>query len=218
MSIESKEIFIPGPCGRIQAKYYKNNLPEAPVALVLQPHPQYGGTMNNRIVYETYNCFFKNKFSVIRINFRGVEKSDGVFDNGQGELSDAAAALDWIEKENSGYNQCWVSGFSFGALICMQLIMRRPEVNKFIAISPQPNVYDFTFLAPCPISGLIIYGKNDELVQVDSIINLKKRLSMQKNINVKFESIPNANHFFKDKEKELGNSIGEYIKDKVTII
>ena len=218
MSIESKEIFIPGPCGRIQAKYYKNNLPEAPVALVLQPHPQYGGTMNNRIVYETYNCFYKNKFSVIRINFRGVGKSDGVFDNGQGELSDAAAALDWIEKENPGYNQCWVSGFSFGALICMQLIMRRPEVNKFIAISPQPNVYDFTFLAPCPISGLIIYGKNDELVQVDSIINLKKRLNMQKNINVKFESIPNANHFFKDKEKELGNSIGEYIKDKVTII
>ena len=218
MSIESKEIFIPGPCGRIQAKYYKNNLPEAPVALVLQPHPQYGGTMNNRIVCETYNRFYKNKFSVIRINFRGVGKSDGVFDNGQGELSDAAAALDWIEKENPGYNQCWVSGFSFGALICMQLIMRRPEVNKFIAISPQPNVYDFTFLAPCPISGLIIYGKNDELVQVDSIINLKKRLNMQKNINVKFESIPNANHFFKDKEKELGNSIGEYIKDKVTII
>ena len=218
MSIESKEIFIPGPCGRIQAKYYKNNLPEAPVALVLQPHPQYGGTMNNRIVYETYNCFYKNKFSVIRINFRGVEKSDGVFDNGQGELSDAAAALDWIEKENPGYNQCWVSGFSFGALICMQLIMRRPEVNKFIAISPQPNVYDFTFLAPCPISGLIIYGKNDELVQVDSIINLKKRLNMQKNINVKFDSIPNANHFFKDKEKELGYSIREYIRDKITII
>ncbi len=218
MSIESKEIFIPGPCGRIQAKYYKNNLPEAPVALVLQPHPQYGGTMNNRIVYETYNCFYKNKFSVIRINFRGVGKSDGIFDNGQGELSDAAAALDWIEKENPGYNQCCVSGFSFGALICMQLIMRRPEVNKFIAISPQPNVYDFTFLAPCPISGLIIYGKNDELVQVDSIINLKKRLNMQKNINVKFDSIPNANHFFKDKEKTLGNSIGEYIKDKVTII
>ena len=218
MSIESREIFIPGPCGRIQAKYYKNNLPEAPVALVLQPHPQYGGTMNNRIVYETYNSFLKNKFSVIRINFRGVEKSDGVFDNGQGELSDAAAALDWIEKENPGYSQCWVSGFSFGALICMQLIMRRPEVNKFIAISPQPNVYDFTFLAPCPISGLIIYGKNDELVQVDSILNLKKRLNMQKNISVKFDSIPNANHFYKGKEKELANSIKEYIKDKITVI
>ena len=214
----NKEIFIPGPSGRIQAKYFKSKQQGAPVALVLQPHPQYGGTMNNRIVSETHNCFYKNNFSVMRINFRGVGKSDGVFDNGQGELSDAAAALDWIEKENPGYSQCWVSGFSFGALICMQLIMRRPEVNKFIAISPQPNVYDFSFLAPCPISGLIIYGKNDELVQVDSILNLKKRLNMQKNIIVKFDSIPNANHFYKGKEKELTNSIKEYIKDKITVI
>ena len=218
MPIENKEIFIPGPSGRIQGKYFKSKQQAAPVALILHPHPQYGGTMNNRVVYETYNCFYKNNFSVIRINFRGVDKSDGVFDNGQGELSDAAAALDWIEKENPGYSQCWVSGFSFGALICMQLIMRRPEVNKFVTISPQPNLYDFTFLSPCPISGIMIYGKNDELVQVDSILNLKKRLSMQKNIDVKFESINNANHFYKNKEKDLSSVIDNYIKDKVTII
>jgi len=218
MKIENKEIFIPGPSGRIQARYFKNNQPGAPIALVLHPHSQYGGTMNNRIVYETYNCFYKNNFSVIRINFRGVDKSDGMFDNGQGELSDAAAALDWIERENPGFGQCWVSGFSFGALICMQLIMRRPEVNKFITISPQPNLYDFTFLSPCPISGLILYGKNDELVKVDSILSMKKRLSLQKNINVKFDPIANANHFFKNTEKELSNSIDRYIKDKVTII
>jgi len=218
MTVENKEIFIPGPSGRIQAKYYKSKQKGASIALVLQPHPQYGGTMNNRIVYETYNCFYKNNFSVIRINFRGVEKSDGIFDNGQGELSDAAAALDWIEKENPGYSQCWVSGFSFGALICMQLIMRRPEVNKFITISPQPNLYDFTFLSPCPISGIMILGKNDELVQADSITNLKKRLSLQKNIDVKFEAIANANHFFKKKEKELADVIDHYIKDKVTIV
>ena len=218
MKIEKKEIFIPGPSGRIQAKYFKNNQQGSPVALILHPHPQYGGTMNNRIVYEMYNCFYRNKFSVIRINFRGVEKSDGEFDNGQGELSDAAAALDWIEKENPGYNQCWVSGFSFGALICMQLIMRRPEVNKFIAVSPQPNVFDFTFLAPCPISGLIVSGKNDELVQEESLLNLKKRLSNQKNIEVKFDTISNANHFYKNKEQELSKSIDGYIKEKVTII
>ena len=214
----NKEIFIPGPCGRIQAKYYKNKKQGAPVALVLQPHPQYGGTMNNRIVYEIFNSFYKNGFSVIRINFRGVEKSDGVFDNGQGELSDAAAALDWIEKENPDYSQCWVSGFSFGALICMQLIMRRPEVNKFIAVSPQPNVYDFTFLAPCPISGLVLYGKNDELVPEDSITNLKKKLNIQKNIEVIFNSVNNANHFYKNKEKELSAFIENYLKDKVAIL
>ena len=218
MSTVNKEIFIPGPSGRIQAKYSKNKQHGAPVALVLQPHPQYGGTMNNRVVYETYNCFYKNNFSVIRINFRGVDKSDGTFDNGQGELSDAAAALDWIERENPGYSQCWVSGFSFGALICMQLIMRRPEVNKFITISPQPNLYDFTFLSPCPISGIIIFGKNDELVQTESVLNLKKRLSMQKNIDVLFESIGNANHFYKNKEKELSALVDKYIKDKVTIV
>ena len=156
-------------------------------------------------------------FSVIRINFRGVEKSDGVFDNGQGELSDAAAALDWIERENPDYGQCWISGFSFGSLICMQLIMRRPEVNKFVAISPQPNVYDFTFLAPCPISGLMIYGKNDELVSEDSLLNLKKRLSFQKNIDVKFNSIPNANHFYKNKEKELSSIMEKYLKENITV-
>jgi len=218
MKSGSKEIFIPGPSGRIQAKYIKNKQQGSPIALVLQPHPQYGGTMNNRIVYEAYNCFYKNGFSVIRINFRGVEKSDGIFDNGQGELSDAAAALDWLEKENPGYSQCWVAGFSFGSLICMQLIMRRPEVNKFIAISPQPNVYDFTFLAPCPISGLVTYGKNDELVPEDSILNLKKRLSSQKNIEVKFDSISNANHFYKKKEKELSECIDRYLKDKISIL
>jgi len=218
MKSGSKEIFIPGPSGRIQAKYIKNKQQGSPIALVLQPHPQYGGTMNNRIVYEAYNCFYKNEFSVIRINFRGVEKSDGIFDNGQGELSDAAASLDWLEKENPGYSQCWVAGFSFGSLICMQLIMRRPEVNKFIAISPQPNVYDFTFLAPCPISGLVTYGKSDELVPEDSILNLKKRLSSQKNIEVKFDSISNANHFYKKKEKELSECIDRYLKDKISIL
>jgi len=218
MKNKIKEIFIPGPCGRIQAKYSKNENKGAPVALVLQPHPQYGGTMNNKITYETYNSFYKMGFSVIRINFRGVEKSDGVFDNGQGELSDAAAALDWIEKENPDYSQCWISGFSFGSLICMQLIMRRPEVNKFIAISPQPNVYDFTFLAPCPISGLIIHGENDELVPEDSLLNLKERLSSQKNIEVKFNSMVGANHFYNNKEKELASTIENYLKEKITIL
>ena len=217
MQNENKEIFIPGPCGRIQAKYIKNKKVGSPVALVLQPHPQYGGTMNNRIVYETYNCLYKNGFSVIRINFRGVEKSDGEFDNGQGELSDAAAALDWIERENPDFSQCWVSGFSFGSLICMQLIMRRPEVNRFISISPQPNVYDFSFLAPCPASGLMVYGKNDELVSEESILMLKKRLDMQKNIDVKFDLIEGANHFYKNKEKDLVNSLQNYLKENTPV-
>jgi len=217
MKINTTEIFIPGSVGRIQGKFYKSKKKDAQIALVLQPHPEYGGTMNNKIVYETFNVFVNNDFSVLRINFRGVGKSDGTFDNGQGELSDAAAALDWLEKESIDYSQCWISGFSFGSLICMQLLMRRPEINRFIAISPQPNVYDFSFLAPCPSSGLVAYGENDELVSKDYTLALKKRLEQQKGINVKFTKVENANHFFKNKEKELKEILDNYIKDEISI-
>jgi len=212
------EVFIPGPAGRLEAKYFKNQKQKSPIAIILQPHPQYGGTMNNRIVVEVFNSFIENGFSALRLNFRGVGKSEGTFDNGQGELSDAAAALDWIERENQDFSQCWVSGFSFGSLICMQLIMRRPEVTKFISVSPQPNVYDFTFLAPCPISGQIISGEKDELVSKESLNDLRIRLENQKGIEVKFNEIKNSNHFFKNKENDLKKTINNYIKEKTEIM
>ena len=217
MKPKSLEIFIPGPAGRLEAKYYKNPKFGAPVAIVLHPHPQYGGTMNNRIVHLMYNIFLENGFSVIKVNFRGVGKSDGIFDNGQGELSDAAAALDWVERQNLDYSQCWVSGFSFGSLICMQLIMRRPEVNNFIAVSPQPNVYDFSFLAPCPTSGLMGYGKKDELVPFEYIKDLDKRLSSQKGIKVDFQIVQDANHFFSKNENELVKILDNYIKKETAL-
>ena len=218
MKPKSTEIFIPGTVGRLECKYYKNPKFGSPIAVVLQPHPQYGGSMNNKVVQIIYNTFLKNGFSVLRINFRGVGKSDGIFDNGQGELSDAAAALDWIERENLDYSQCWVSGFSFGALICMQLIMRRPEVNNFLIVSPQPNVYDFSFLAPCPTSGQVIYGDKDELVDKESTNELHNRLKNQKGISVLFSKISEANHFFKNKEEELNIEIQKYIKEKTALI
>ena len=212
MKPKSLEIFIPGPAGRLEAKYYKNPKFGSPVAIVLHPHPQYGGTMNNRIVQLMYNIFLENGFSVIKVNFRGVGKSDGEFDNGQGELADAAAALDWIERENFDNSQCWVAGFSFGSLISMQLLMRRPEINRFISISPQPNVYDFSFLSPCPTSGLMVYGKKDELVPIEHINELNKRLSSQKGIKVNFESVPDANHFFTKSEASLRKVLEKYIQ------
>ena len=94
----------------------------------------------------------------------------------------------------------------------MQLLMRRPEINRFIAISPQPNVYDFSFLSPCPTSGLMIYGKKDELVPVEHISDLNKRLSDQKGIKVDFQAINDANHFFSKTEDVLIKSLDKYIK------
>jgi alpha/beta superfamily hydrolase len=94
----------------------------------------------------------------------------------------------------------------------MQLLMRRPEINRFIAISPQPNVYDFSFLSPCPTSGLMIYGKKDELVPLEHITDLDKRLSSQKGIKVDFQAINDANHFFTKTEDVLVKSLDKYIK------
>ena len=81
-SVDNKiaEIFIPGPAGRLEAKYYKSKKNTSPIALVLHPHPQYGGTMNNKVVVDIFQTFVDNHFSVCRVNFRGVGKSDGEFD------------------------------------------------------------------------------------------------------------------------------------------
>ena len=216
--MESKisEVFIPDPQVDLRRNILKVKN-TSPIALVLHPHPQYGGTMNNKVVVDTFNTFMENNFSVCRVNFRGVGKSDGEFDNGQGELADAAAALDWIERENFDNSQCWISGFSFGSLIAMQLLMRRPEINRFIAISPQPNVYDFSFLSPCPTSGIIIYGKNDELVPIENLNELNKRLSAQKGINVDFQSVSNANHFFSKADIDLIKILNKYIKKETAL-
>jgi len=99
----------------------------------------------------------------------------------------------------------------------MQLLMRRPEINRFISISPQPNVYDFTFLSPCPTSGLMVYGKKDELVPLEHITELNKRLSDQKGINVEFQSVPEANHFFSKNENALVKVLDKYIKKETAL-
>ena len=96
--------------------------------------------------------------------------------------------------------------------------MRRPEVNNFIAVSPQPNVYDFSFLAPCPTSGQVVYSDNDELVSKESIAELDGRIKNQKGVEVIFSKIKNSNHFFKDKEKELRIEIEKYLKEKTALI
>ena len=96
--------------------------------------------------------------------------------------------------------------------------MRRPEVNNFIAVSPQPNVYDFSFLAPCPTSGQVIFSENDELVSKESIVELDNRIKNQKGVEVNFSQIKDCNHFFKNKEKELSLEIEKYLKEKTALI
>ena len=212
MSNLVKEIVFTGPDGKLVGKYKKGQSLNPPVALLLHPHPLYGGTMNNPIVMELFHIFDSFGFSTFRFNFRGVGKSEGKFDNGLGELSDSAAGLDWVQRQNPNTNQCWVAGFSFGALLSMQLLMRRPEIRRFISISPQPNLYDFNFLAPCPASGIIIQGKKDDLVPIEDTDRLAQKLQSQKSITVDYEEISGANHFYDNEIHKLNKTITSYIE------
>ncbi len=206
------DVIINGPEGRLEGRYHHSRVPNAPVALVLHPHPLQGGTMHNRVVYNLHQVYARHGFSVLRFNFRGVGRSQGAFDRGEGELSDAASALDWLQTYNQNARACWIAGFSFGALIGMQLLMRRPELTRFVSIAPPANQHDFSFLAPCPASGMIIQGDRDEQVPESQVAKLVDKLSRERNIVVDYHIIPGANHYYNEHLEPLIRLMDAYIK------
>jgi len=205
------EVIFNGPDGRLEGRYHQSKRPNAPLALLLHPHPQYGGTMNNKVVFTLYQNFARRGVSSLRFNFRGVGRSQGQFDNGQGELSDAASALDWMQSRNPNTNTCWIAGFSFGAWVAMQLMMRRPEISGFISIAPPASQHDFSFLAPCPASGMIIHGDKDEVVPQSSVDKLAQKLQKQKNIKIDYRIIEGSDHFFMDHLESLNEHVNDYL-------
>jgi hypothetical protein len=209
------EVIFNGPVGRLEGRYHHHPAPNAPVALILHPHPQFGGTMNNPIVYRLYYGFAARGFSVVRFNFRGVGRSQGMFDSGLGELSDAATALDWAQSFNPDARACWIAGISFGAWISMQLLMRRPEIEGFISVAPPANLYDFTFLAPCPSSGLMVNGDMDTVAPNHEVVKLVERLKTQRGIVIDHEVVPGANHFFESHIDELMAVIDAYLDKRL---
>ncbi len=208
------EVNISGPSGRLEGRFHPQKSEDAPVAIILHPHPQYGGTMNNKVVYNLHYCFFNLGFTCLRFNFRGVGKSEGEFDDGLGELADAASALDFLQANTPNSTACWVIGFSFGSWIGMQLLMRRPEISGFISVSPPANSYDFSFLAPCPSSGLIINGSLDRLVPPSDIKSLSDKLKTQKGIKVLHKEIEGADHFFTNFEGEMITAVNDYLSTR----
>ena len=205
------EVMFNGPAGRLEGRFSPARESSAPLALILHMHPKFGGTMNSRLIHRLYYMFVRRGFATLRFNFRGVGRSSGEFDHGQGELADAAAALDWMQSQRSQARACWVAGFSFGAWISMQLLMRRPEIKGFLSIAPPANVHDFSFLAPCPSSGLIIHGSADKVALPAKIQQLVNKLQDQKNIEVTQTVIEGGNHFFSGHLDELIRACDEYL-------
>jgi alpha/beta superfamily hydrolase len=156
-------------------------------------------------------------FTVLRFNFRGVGRSQGEYDLGVGELSDAASALDYLQSMNTNAKHCWVAGFSFGAWIGMQLLMRRPEITGFISVSPPANMYDFSFLAPCPSSGLMINGLADRVAPPADTVTLVNKLHEQKGITITHEQVEGAGHFFEDPHMDpMIETVQTYVKRRLT--
>lgn len=197
------EVIFAGPEGRLEGRYQKGRGDNPPIALILHPHPLFGGTMNNRATYELYHLFARKGFSVLRFNFRGVGRSQGEYDQGQGELADAATALDHLQSMNANAPFAWVGGFSFGSWISMQLLMRRPEIAGFISVSAAANLYDFSFLAPCPSSGIVVHGELDKICPPEETRAMVERTRTQKGRKIEFDVVEGADHFFQNHVDEM---------------
>ena len=129
-----------------------------------------------------------------------------------GELSDAATALDWLQEQNQDINSCWIGGIDFGAWIGSQLLMRRPEIIGFINVATPIKDFDFSFLSPCPASGLIIHPNKQIDIEQKSIYSLVRKLASQKKVKIVYKKI-NSDINFKNKENEIKKYSEKFISD-----
>ena len=158
------EVLFNGPAGRLEGRYQPAADKNAPIAIVLHPPPEIWRYNEQpagarAVLHVRQQRFYHTSLQLSRC----WQFSKAILTTGHGELSDAAAALDWVQRLHPDSTGCWIAGFSFGSWIGMQLLMRRPEIEGFMSVAPQPNIYDFAFLAPCPSSGLIIHGEEDRV-------------------------------------------------------
>lgn len=203
------DILIKGQEGRLEARYLPPRSLKHPVVVILHPHPLQGGRMDNDVVQAIGSAFHQQGFGILRFNFRGVGRSEGVYSGGEGELHDAATVIDWVQSSQKIAHRLWIAGFSFGSWIAMQLLMRRPEIEGFVIASPPAHAFDFSFLAPCPVSGQVLYGNKDSIVPKESVDNLVDKLNNQRGIKILYSVIDDADHSFNG---QLGRFEDEIIK------
>ncbi len=209
------DIILSGANGRIQASYYKNPNPKAPIAVVFHDIPSNGGNMNEKVNYTLFYSFLQKGFSVIRFNFRGIGGTQGIFEAGEAELTDASTVVDWIQEQNEEASEFWLAGVGFGSWIAMQLLMRRIEVSGYIAVSPSPKKYDFGFFNPAPCEGLIVGAGNDASIPEDALKGLTNFINKQNFAQTTYKSIPAAGKNYEDKLKDLFNIVCAYLDKHV---
>jgi uncharacterized protein len=199
--------FFEGPAGRIEAILKEPAEPMTRAAIVCHPHPLFGGTMHNKVVFRIARAFQDAEFAVLRFNFRGTGQSAGEHDQGRGEQDDLQAAIKFIEERFPGA-ELWLAGFSFGSAVMLRAAACDERVHAIVAAGVPVSKYDFTEIARCNKPKLFIQGSLDEFGPVGDLERLFATLDEPKQLKI----IEGADHFFEGKLTEVAQAVSEFIE------
>jgi alpha/beta superfamily hydrolase len=205
-------LFLEGPAGRLEALLNAGSDHAAHAALVCHPHPLYGGTLHNKVVFHTMKALNSFGYPVLRFNFRGTGLSQGEHDNGVGEVDDVRAALDWLDREF--HLPLIFAGFSFGAAVGLQAACPDPRVQAVIGlgipvIPADERIYDLTFLRNCVQPKLFVSGTRDQFGPRSQLQQLVESLPEPR----KLVLIEGADHFFAGRLRELREAIEMWVSE-----
>ena len=210
---EVQSLFLDGPAGRLEAILWAPPAGAKPplAALVCHPHPLFGGTLHNKVVFHTMKALNNFGFPVLRFNFRGAGLSEGEHANGIGEVDDVRAALDWLEHEFT--LPVIFAGFSFGAAVGLRAACADDRVRLLVALGlpavpVEDRVYDFDFLRACPKPKLFVSGSRDQFGPTGKLEALVQTFADPKKL-VRIEA---GDHFFEGRLKELRAAIEEWTR------
>jgi uncharacterized protein len=207
MARKIESLFLPGPAGRLEA-LLEEPAEEAPreAALVCHPHPQYGGTMHNKVVYRIARGLRRAGLAVLRFNYRGVSLSEGSYAHGEGEREDARAALDYL-RERYPELPYSLAGFSFGSRIVLQLGCGQPGARRVIAVG-FPAIYkNHAYLNGCTVPRIFLQSTRDEFGPVKELTALIETLPEPKQLVL----IEAEDHFFAGALDKLEEAIARLV-------
>jgi uncharacterized protein len=199
-----------GPAGRLEA-LLEEPRPETPLRAAValaHPHPQYGGTMHTKVVYQAGKTLVDLGCAVLRFNFRGVGGSAGEWSDGKGEREDYRAALDLLADRYPAA-QLWAAGFSFGAWVAMTEGALDPRVSVLIGIAPSVGMQDFSAVKASTKPKFLIHGERDELFPLKAVYEFYGQLQEPRELSI----IDAADHLFDGKVSEIGDTLQELLAD-----
>ena len=206
---DSRTLFLDGPAGRLEALLWTPPPSAASrfAAVVCHPHPLFGGTMHNKVVYQAAKSLSALGLPVLRFNFRGVGLSAGTHDRGAGEAGDVRAALQFLAAEFPAA-QLLLAGFSFGSWVGMRVGCEDARVTRLIGLGIPVNNTDFSFLRQCNKPKLFVHGEKDEHGNIAKVRELVPTFAGE---NALVE-VPGADHFFAGKLDQLDRAITTWLQ------